>query len=106
MLAFLLWRMLALLGAAAGVAAAGWLLTGQPSLALELHYCCPPRSQAQAQAPMPCAWLAVCCPAGCEAMVEAALRNAYPNCRVGAAEVQAGAAGVLLRLKKAAPFIR
>src|SRR5438105_3559031 len=80
------------------------LLTGQPSLALGLHYSCPARSQAQA--PMPCGWLAVCCPAGCEAMVEAALRNAYPNCRVGRAEVRAGAAGVVLRLKKAAPFIR
>src|SRR5438105_3883797 len=30
MLAFLLWRMLALLGAAAGVAVAGWLLAGGP----------------------------------------------------------------------------
>ncbi len=46
------------------------LLHGQPSVALEVHHA------------GGTAWLAVTCPVGLEGMVQAALRTAYPNCRL------------------------
>ena len=51
------------------------LLHGQPSVALEVHHM---RARDGAGRVL----LAVACPVGMERMVEAALRSAYPNCRV------------------------
>ncbi len=56
------------------------LLLGQPSVALEVHHAsrrCDSRRHATPR------WLAVSCRRGSSAMVEAALRRAYPNCRLG-----------------------
>jgi len=78
------------------------LLEGQPSLSLEIHH---DRE----------AWLALTCPPGCEATVEAALRGAYPNCRLSAAAASSstppptrprGRAPVVLRLEKQMSFIK
>ena len=74
------------------------LLAGQPTVALEVHHAC--------ASPASRAWLAVCCPRGTEAMVEAALRAAYPNCRTEAIEQEMDVPRVVLRLKKSAGFIR
>lgn len=68
------------------------LLSGQPSIALEVHM---GRH----------AWLAVCCPRETEPMVLAALRAAYPNCRLDSPIAQVGPPPVLLRLKKEQLFI-
>jgi Replication-relaxation len=70
------------------------LLLGQPGVALEVHH----SSHS--------AWLAVSCPVGLEAMIEAALRGAYPNCRLRLAMQPVGAPPVVLRLKKQAGFIK
>ena len=70
------------------------LLHGQPSVALEVHHA---RGSA---------WLAVTCPAGLEGMVEAALRTAYPNCRLVAERRLPGRAPAILRLKKHSEFIK
>jgi hypothetical protein len=51
------------------------LLRGQPSVALEVHHIRDRGGAARAQ-------LALACPHGLEMMVEAALRSAYPNCRL------------------------
>ncbi len=72
------------------------LLWGQPSVALEVHHRGRPQS----------AWFAVACPRGIEQMVEAALRAAYPNCRVSPAARVLGVAPTVLRLKKRAEFIK
>jgi Replication-relaxation len=69
------------------------LLSGQPSLALEVHH-----GSARS------VWLAVSCPAGIESMVETALRTAYPNCRLSMVSRPLGAP-VVLRLKKRSGFI-
>ena len=69
------------------------LLSGQPSIALEAHICDE-------------AWLAVCCPAGSEQMVLAALRGAYPNCRMERSTMRLGTPPALLRLKKEQLFIK
>ena len=111
------------------------LLQGQPSLALEVHHACadrlsrpvgggarfpliPPPSRGAVGSkdrpgpvhPAPAyphsTWLAVSCPVGFEAMVETALRNAYPNCRLLPDEQLLGVPPALLRLKKRAGFIR
>jgi Replication-relaxation len=79
------------------------LVSGQPSVALEVHHI---RGTAEARAGR--ALLALACPAATEAMAEAALRSAYPNCRLvpfagGRAEWPIGP---LLRLKKHTGFIR
>jgi hypothetical protein len=74
------------------------LLTGQPSVALEVHH--------SSGAPTASAWLAVTCLAGCADMVQAALQTAYPNSRLEAAEQILGVPPVVLRLKKHAEFIR
>jgi Replication-relaxation len=71
------------------------LLSGQPSLALEVHHGVE-RS----------VWVAVSCPAGSESMIETALRTAYPNCRLRATPQQLGSPPTLLRLKKQAGFIK
>ncbi len=77
------------------------LLRGQPSAALEVHYIHSAVSAASAL-------LAIVCPVGMERMVEAALRSAYPNCRVAAPDetLPSRSAYVLLRLKKHAGFIK
>jgi hypothetical protein len=69
------------------------LLSGQPSLALEVHHGAE-RS----------VWLAVSCPAGIESMVETGLRTAYPNCRLSMV-LRPLQAPVVLRLKKRSGFI-
>ncbi|MGA8365505.1 MAG: replication-relaxation family protein [Solirubrobacteraceae bacterium] len=71
------------------------LLTGQPSLALEIHH-----------GPRRSVWLAVSCPAGIESMVETALRTAYPNCRLRSASQMLASQPVVLRLKKQTGFVR
>jgi hypothetical protein len=70
------------------------LLHGQPSVALEVHHA------------GGAAWLAVCCPAGLEEMVQAALRTAYPNCRLVGERRLPGSPPAVLRLKKHAEFIK
>jgi len=65
----------------------------QPSVALEVHH---DRE----------AWLALTCPAGLEQMAQAALRTAYPNCRLRRAERSPGAPPCVLRLKKHAVFTK
>lgn len=68
------------------------LLRGQPSIALEAHIA----DQA---------WLAVCCPVGSQEMVLAALRAAYPNCRLQSSVARVGPPPAVLRLKKEQLFI-
>jgi Replication-relaxation len=70
------------------------LLQGQPSIALEVHHA------------RGTVWLAVSAPAGYEEMVQAALRTAYPNCRLTAERQLVGLAPSVLRLKKHAEFIK
>ncbi|MGH2878651.1 MAG: replication-relaxation family protein [Solirubrobacteraceae bacterium] len=67
------------------------LFGGQPSIGLEIH--CDRQ-----------AWLALSFPAGIEAIVEAALRAAYPDARLGAPLSRPGPPPYVLRLKKHAPF--
>jgi hypothetical protein len=74
------------------------MLHGQPSLSVEVHY-------RRAGMAAPQAWLAVCCPAGSVAMVEAALRTGYPNCRLQVA-ADGDLPATLVRLKKRAEFIK
>jgi hypothetical protein len=71
------------------------LFSGQPSLALEIHH----GSERSV-------WLAVCCPAGSESMIETALRTAYPNCRLRSAPQLLGTPPMVLRLKKQTGFIK
>jgi DNA-binding HxlR family transcriptional regulator len=70
------------------------LLQGQPSVALEVHHAAGT------------VWLAVTCPKGLEGMVQAALRTAYPNCRLTAERQLVGLVPSVLRLKKHAEFIK
>ncbi len=72
------------------------LLSGQPSLALEAHFEPGPRRSA---------WFAVSCPEGLERLVEAALRAAYPNCRLCPAPPPVALGGVLVRLRKRRAFV-
>jgi hypothetical protein len=71
------------------------LVSGQPSLALEIHH-----------GSRRSVWLAVSCPAGIEATVETALRTAYPNCRLCPAPEPPATQPVVLRLKKQAGFVK
>ena len=73
------------------------LLHGQPSISLEVHHGGGSRQGA---------WLALSCPLGSERLVESALQNAYPNCRVRALEQCLGVPPVVVRLKKHAEFIK
>jgi hypothetical protein len=70
------------------------LLAGQPSVSLEVHHA------------RGTVWLAVACPVGHQDMVQAALRSAYPNCRLTDDEPQLlGVPPTILRLKKRSEFI-
>jgi hypothetical protein len=70
------------------------LLRGQPSVSLEVHHA------------GGAVWLGVTCPAGSEDMMQAALRTAYPNCRLVEEHRLPGRPPAVLRLKKHAEFIR
>ena len=77
------------------------VLLGQPSFSLEVHHECGEGDGANR------AWLALSCPAGAERMVEAALRTAYPNCRLTSVEATVPLPSLfVLRLKKDLQFIR
>lgn len=78
------------------------LTTGQPSLALELHHEYTIRTDGQEQN---VAWLSLSCEQGSERMLEAALRTAYPNCRVVPLDHRVCVPVALLRLKKRGSFI-
>lgn len=69
------------------------LFTGQPSISLEIH--CNRE-----------AWLSLTCPARMQPLMEAALRVAYPNCRVQRASRTLGAPPCVLRLKKHSVFTK
>ncbi len=69
------------------------LLAGQPSVSLEVH--CDHE-----------AWLSLTCPAGLESLVEAALRSAYPNCRLQRATRAPGPPPCVVRLKKHTVFTK
>jgi hypothetical protein len=73
------------------------VLTGQPSVALEIHH-----DVRSGGAPL--AWFAICVPAGREAEVTAALRSAYPNCRVRRVTGWEAPSGAILRLHKRRAF--
>ncbi len=73
------------------------LLAGQPSLALELHH--------GGDQNAPSAWFAVSCQIGEEKMVEAAMRAAYPSCRLRSCERSLGDPPVVLRVKKHLDFV-
>jgi hypothetical protein len=77
------------------------LIAGQPSVGLEVHH---DRTSGSSGARNH-AWLAVSCPRGSERMVEAALRTAYPNCRLTPLEDRVRAPSAVLRLKKDGEFI-
>jgi Replication-relaxation len=76
------------------------VLTGQPSLALEVHHA--PSSQGAKRS----AFLAVSCPVGLEAMVESALQVAYPNCRLDPHTPVDMGTPAIVRLEKQAAFIK
>jgi hypothetical protein len=69
------------------------LLSGQPSVGLEVHF---DRT----------AWLSLTCLEGLEGMVEAALRCAYPNCRVEGIARAPGVPPCVVRLKKHGAFTK
>jgi hypothetical protein len=80
------------------------VLSGQPTVALEVHY---EHALTDANAGGRRAWFAICCPQGQEQMMEAALRTAYSNCRlVPAKRVCAAPRRAMLRLKKDSEFVR
>jgi hypothetical protein len=79
------------------------LLAGQPALALEVHHCVQARA---GEVATNVAWMAVCCPRGCEGMLEAALRSAYPNARLTTSDEPLRSTKSVLRLKKDGEFIR
>ena len=70
------------------------LLFGQPSVALEVHLHAGVAS------------LALTCPCGSEAMVEAALRGAYPNLALVPCGLELAPAPLVLRCRKRSHFIR
>jgi Replication-relaxation len=73
------------------------LLWGQPSVSLELHH-----SPAGGRG----SWFAVCCPQDLREQVQAALRGAYPNCRIAPSQETIEAVPVVLRLKKREEFVK
>jgi hypothetical protein len=79
------------------------LLLGQPAVALEVHH---ERATDPRGGSPNFAWMALSCPRGCERMFEAALRTAYPNCRLTAPETRLTIPSAVLRLKKSAEFIK
>ena len=74
------------------------LLCGQSSTALEVHSATP--------AGTPRVWLELTCPEGEQEMVQAALRSAYPNCRLTPSRTTVGNPPAVVRLKKHAEFIK
>jgi hypothetical protein len=74
------------------------VLRGQPSLALEVHHACGDHAHS--------VWLSVSCLVGLESMIETALRNAYPNCRLRLDNQPIRTPPAVLRLKKQSGFIR
>ena len=81
------------------------LLWGQPSLALEVHRTAA-ASESSSPGELDQVWLAVVCPAGLEAIVEAAIRAAYPNCRLRPSQHAPAPPRAVLRLKKRVGFIK
>jgi Replication-relaxation len=79
------------------------LTLGQPAAALEVHH---RANHGPAGQGIGVAWMALCCPSGCERMFEAALRTAYPNCRLTTSSERVRGAPSLLRLKKDGQFIK
>ena len=79
------------------------LVLGQPAVTLEVHHDVSSQSGSDA---VHCAWMALCCPCGHERALEAALRTAYPNCRLTALREPLHSPPALLRLKKDEEFIR
>jgi hypothetical protein len=69
------------------------LFAGQSSVALEIH--CHRE-----------AWLSLTCPLGEQSLVEAALRSAYPNCRLEDEPMTIGRPPYVLRVKKHSSFIK
>lgn len=69
------------------------LFSGQPSVGLEVH--CDRK-----------AWLSLTCTVGMESLVEAALRSAYPNCRLQRAIRLTGVPPCVVRLKKHTMFTK
>jgi hypothetical protein len=79
-------------------------LLGQPSFSLEIHHEYAREAGATVASR---AWLALSCPVGLERMAEAALRTAYPNCRLMPLQpVVELPSRAVLRLKKDLEFIR
>jgi hypothetical protein len=80
------------------------LIYGQPSVSLEVHH---DRADGLDGSSDYSAWMALTCPLGDERMAEAALRTAYPNCRLSPLESRPMIdCTALMRLKKSADFIR
>jgi hypothetical protein len=73
------------------------LVSGQPSLSLEVHH---------SGALAPSAWLAITCIEGHQQIIEASLQAAYPNCRLSPLERAPGVPPTILRLKKHNEFIK
>jgi hypothetical protein len=80
------------------------LIAGQPAVSLEVHH---EHAGGGGGGTDRFAWIALSCPLGYERMAEAALRTAYPNCRLAPLDGHLELAfSVMLRLKKDAEFIR
>jgi hypothetical protein len=80
------------------------LISGQPSISLEVHH---DETDGLDGRSSHSAWMALTCPLGDERMAEAALRTAYPNCRLTPPDDHATTEpAALVRLKKDAAFIR
>ncbi|HTY95419.1 MAG TPA: replication-relaxation family protein [Solirubrobacteraceae bacterium] len=83
-----------------GLLRPGWarLVTGQPSVSLEVHH----GDGGSARG----GWFGVSFPSGSEDSVEAVLRTAYPNCRLRRLEGSFDPPPVVVRLRKRHLFIR
>jgi Replication-relaxation len=80
------------------------LISGQPSMSLEVHH---DETDGLEGHSSHSAWMALTCPLGDERMAEAALRTAYPNCRLAPlGDYATTEPTALVRLKKDAAFIR
>jgi hypothetical protein len=95
------------------------MFIGQQSISLEVHLIPRPISNGNGNGFVPSdddhqvsggfaynACLMLSCPAGLEEMVGAALRAAYPNCRVEPVKMPLGRPPTMIRLKKQAEFIK
>jgi hypothetical protein len=78
-------------------------LLGQPGCSLEIHHEVGREGAAPAASRT---WMALCCPVGLERMAEAALRTAYPNCRLTPLQAAPLPSRAIVRLKKDLEFIR